>query len=62
MKCNNEVLKQAESSLLVLFLFFFCTECIKYCRNCSLYKHISALSYIIQDFQFPDGVDYLTVH
>lgn len=58
MKCNNEVLKQAESSMLASFPF--CTECMKYCRNCSLYKHISGLSYIIQDFQFPDGVDYLT--
>lgn len=58
MKCNNEVLKQAESSMPALFPS--CTECVKYCRNCSLYKHISGLSYIIQDFQFPDGVDYLT--
>lgn len=58
MKCNNEVLKQAESSMAVLFPF--CTKCMKYCRNCSLYKHISVLSYIIQVFQFPGGVDYLT--
>ena len=58
MKCNNEVLKQAEFSMPVLFPFY--TECMKYCRSCSLYKHISPLSYIIQNFQFPDGVDYLT--
>jgi len=58
MKCSKEVLKQAESSMPVFFPF--CTECMKYCRNWSLCKHVSVLSYIIQDFQFPDGVDYLT--